>query len=170
MVIRTAAVLLVCLSPVFVSADIVSASDTHYVLRLEATSSRSPQAMWDRLVEPASWWHPDHTWSGDSANLSLELTAGGLWREEWDGGSVAHGEVLFVQHGKTLRLNAPFGPLAQVGAYTIWTITIEPHEGGSKVVFDEVSQAPATANLDELAEAVHYVKTEAIKRLVGKTD
>ena len=148
-------------------AEIISASDTHFVLRHEATDARSAEDLWERLINPASWWHPDHTYSGDAANLSLDPRAGGLWRESWDGGSVAHGEVLLVETGKMLRMNAPFGPLQGVGAYTIWTITITPDGDASRVVFDEVSTAPAGTGMDELAEAVDFVKTEAISRLVS---
>lgn len=149
-------------------AEIIESSPRHYVLRHEAASSRSPEALWQRLIEPASWWHPDHTYSGDAANLSLDLRAGGLWLEEWAGGSVAHGEVLLVQKGEVLRMAAPFGPLQGAGAYTVWTITITAADGGSVVVFDEISTGPASANLAELAGAVDYVKTEAISRLVAE--
>jgi len=150
-------------------AEIIDASPGHYVLRQEAGSTRSTEELWARLIEPASWWHPDHTYSGDAANLSLDPRAGGLWREDWDGGSVAHGEVLFVQAGKVLRMNAPFGPLQGVGAYTVWTISIEPGEdGGSVVIFDETSIGPPGADMAELAAAVDFVKTEAITRLVAE--
>lgn len=147
-------------------ADIVSSSESHFVLRHEATSSLTAPELWARLVKPASWWHPDHTYSGSAGNLSLDVTAGGLWREEWDTGSVTHGEVVYVQSGKVLRLNAPFGPLQSLGAYTIWTITIAATETGSSVTFDEVSNGPTTADMTEMAKAVDFVKGEAIRRLV----
>jgi uncharacterized protein YndB with AHSA1/START domain len=150
-----------------VRADIVSASDSHYVLRHEGTTALSPEATWQRLVAPQSWWHPDHTYSGDADNLDLDARAGGLWREEWPGGSVAHGQVLSVIPGKTLRLEAPFGPLQGVGAYTIWTITLEAIDGGTLVVFDESSIGPPSADMAELAKAVDYVKAEAMRRLTG---
>ncbi len=148
-------------------ADIVSASDTHFVLRHEGTTSLSPAAAWERLVEPASWWHPDHTYSGNAGNLSLELTAGGLWREEWEGGSVAHGTVVFVDAGKTLRLEAPFGPLQGIGAYVIWTITLEPLADGTRIVFEESAIGPPGGDYAELAKAVDFVKAEAMRRLTG---
>ena len=150
-----------------VLADVVSASDTHFVLRQEAVSPLPPAQLWQRLIRPADWWHPDHTYSGDAANLSLTAAAGGLWREDWAGGSVAHGEVKYVKHGEALRLEAPFGPLQALGAYAIWTITIEPGEGGSKVVFDEVATAPPGSDMAEMAKAVDYVKSEGIRRLVS---
>lgn len=147
------------------SAEIVSSSDTHFVLRHEATSPLPADQLWARLIEPQTWWHPDHTYSGDANNLSLDLQAGGLWREDWQDNSVAHGEVLFVDAGRVLRLNAPFGPLQGLGAYTIWTITITPQDNGSTIVFDEISSGPATADMAEIAKAVDYVKGEAIRRL-----
>lgn len=149
-------------------AEIVESSDSHYVLRQEATDSRSAEELWERLLDPATWWHPDHTYSGNAGNLSLDARAGGLWLERWDGGSIAHGEVLLVQDGAVLRMNAPFGPLQEAGAYTIWTITISAEGDGSRVVFDEVATARPGAGMDELAKAVDYVKTEAIGRLVSE--
>ena len=153
-----------------IQADIVASSEDYYVLRHEGTTALSPAALWDRLVSPESWWHPDHTYSGDAGNLELELRAGGLWSENWDGGSVAHGQVLAVIPGQSLRLEAPFGTLQGVGAYTIWTITLEAVEGGTLVVFDESSIGPATADMAELAKAVDYVKTEAMRRLTASDE
>lgn len=149
-----------------VGADIVTASGDHYTLRQEATSTLTPMALWDRLVVPASWWHPEHTYSGRSENLSLELTVGGLWREDWAGGNVLHGEVTHIVPGKKLQMIATFGPLKDIAVAVIWTIDITPHEGGSKVVFTEIANGTSASKLDELAPAVDYVKTEAINRLV----
>jgi uncharacterized protein YndB with AHSA1/START domain len=156
-------------SLIFVSAraEIVESSDAHYVLRHEGTSPLAPEALWARFVEPASWWHPDHTYSGDAGNLSLAPRAGGLWLEQWEGGSVIHGSVLYVENGKSMRLYAPFGPLQGLGVYTVWTITVSPEGSGSKVVFDEISSGPPSADLGEVAKAVDYVKTEAMTRLTA---
>ncbi len=146
-------------------AEVIEAAPDHYVLKQEASSDLAPADIWARLIDPASWWHPDHTYSGSSANLSLDVEAGGLWREDWDGGSVTHGTVIFVNPGVQLRLDAPFGPLQPIGAKTIWTITIAAEGAGSKVTFDEISHGVPSSKLDELAPAVDFVKTEAIRRL-----
>lgn len=148
-------------------AEIVSSSDTHFVLRHEASTSLSRERLWQRLVKPADWWHPDHTYSGDARHLSLDPTAGGLWREDWLGGSVLHGEVRYVKKGETLRLEAPFGPLQGLGAYVIWTISISDSDSGSTVTFDEVAMAPPGSDMAEMAKAVDYVKNEAIHRLTS---
>jgi len=149
-----------------VNAAIVASSETYFVLRHEATSELTPEQLWQRLIKPSSWWHPEHTYSGKAENLQLTAEAGGTWREVWDTGSVTHGEVIMVQQGKVLRLNAPFGPLQGLGAYVVWTITVEAEGEGTRVIFDEVASGPPTAKLNELAKAVDGVKGEAIERLV----
>ncbi len=157
-----------CLFCAVAHAEVVESSPERYVLKQQMESSLSPPQLWKRLLEPSSWWHPDHTYSGDSANLSLDAKAGGLWREDWEGNSVFHGSILQVQTEKTLRLNAPFGPLQALAVNVVWTINIEPVEsGGSLVTFDEIANGTAASKLDALAGAVDFVKTEAIKRLVA---
>ncbi len=161
-----AAVMIVfCFSTNVSNAEIVSSSDSHFVLRHEAQSTLSADELWQRLTQPATWWHPDHTYSGRAENLSLNAEVGGVWREDWDEGAVIHGTITFLRRGEILRMNAPFGPLQALGAYTIWTITISQDGDGSKVVFDEVSNGPPSADMAETAKAVDFVKGEAIIRL-----
>ena len=71
--------------PATATAEIVSSAPDHFTLKLEAQSDLSPADMWTRLIEPADWWLSDHSYSGDSSNLSLDPQAGGLWREDWEG-------------------------------------------------------------------------------------
>lgn len=149
------------------NAEVVAASSSHYTLRNEAVSPLAPDALWNRLVHPATWWSPAHSYSGDAANLSLDLRAGGLWKEEWDGGSVAHGAVLSVNPGEQLRLEAPFGPLQSMAVNVVWTITVLPEGTGSKVIFDEVANGSDASNLDKIAGAVDGVKAEAMRSLVA---
>ena len=148
--------------------EVLEASDTHYRLVQEAGTPRGAAEVWERLIHPERWWNPQHSFSGKAENLQLNARAGGLWREDWNRGSVAHGRVLQVRDGELLRLEAPFGPLQGIGAYVIWTITIAADEnGGSTVTFEEVASAPPGSGLDKLAAAVDGVKTEALARLAG---
>lgn len=157
--------------PVAGMAEVMTASPDHFTLKLEAQSELSPDALWARLVEPSEWWLPDHSYSGNSDNLSLDPQAGGLWREDWEAGSVWHGTVLQAQPEQTLILSAPFGPLQGLGVTSIWTISLVPTEtGGTQVTFDHVTNGTAASKLDELAPAVDFVKREALKSLVRPRD
>ena len=104
----------------------------------------------------------------DTRHLSLELRAGGLWREDWAGGSVAHGSVLLVQPPQQLRLDAPFGPLQGVAIQCVWTIRLEEDGAGTKVTFDIIANGAAQSGLDKLAAAVDFVQSEAMANLVAK--
>ena len=61
-------------------AEIVSSSDTHFVLHHEAASIAPRERLWARLVRPANWWHPEHTYSGDAGHLALDPVAGTMVR------------------------------------------------------------------------------------------
>ena len=151
------------------TAEIVSAAPDHYKLRHEATSSLAPDKLWERLIQPETWWADAHTYSGSARHLSLQDFAGGYWREDWDQNGVIHGTVLTVLDGEMLRLDAPFGPLQGMGVTVVWTITLEAtDDGGTKVVFDEVANGSSESALDQIAPAVDFVKQEAITRLTGE--
>lgn len=161
-----AALVLAATAPALAAAEIVSASPDHYRLHHSAEVPHPPGVVWDRLVDPARWWHPDHTYSGDAANLSLDLRPGGAWAETWAEGAVEHGRVLMVRKGEMLRLDAPFGPLQELGVTVIWTITLAPGEAGGTVIgFTEVASGTPASGLDALAPAVDGVKAEALRRL-----
>lgn len=147
-------------------ADVVASAPDHFTLKLEAESELTSDEVWTRLIEPANWWQSDHTYSLDANNLSLDPQPGGLWREDWDGGSVWHGTVLQAQPGKSMVLSAPFGPLQGLAVTSIWTITLEPlDDGGTKITFDHVTNGTSASQLDQLAPAVDFVKSAALTSL-----
>ena len=55
-------------------AEVLAAAPDHYELKQEAVSTLTPGELWDRLIHPEVWWHPDHTFSGASEHLSLDLS------------------------------------------------------------------------------------------------
>lgn len=152
-------------------AEVVASAPDHFTLKLEAKTDLSPDELWERLIDPPSWWLSDHSFSGDSDNLSLDAQPGGLWREDWESGSVWHGTVLQAQPGKTLVLSAPFGPLQGLAVNSVWTISLAPTEdGGTQITFDHVTNGSEASNLDALAPAVDFVKSEALKSLARSHD
>lgn len=158
---------LMLLYPLNAEARMLTSSPEHFHFVLEAQSTDSPEIVWARLIEPSNWWHSDHTYSGDSDNLTLDPQAGGLWREDWEGGSVAHGTILYAKPATMLRLEAPFGPLQERSIDAIWTISISPTPSGSNVKFEFVANGSSFSNLDKLALVVEMVKAQALNSLVA---
>jgi hypothetical protein len=70
-----------------------------------------PAGVADALAALPQWWDPAHSYTGDAANLSLDLAPGGCWCERMaDGSAFDHGRTLSAVFGE-LRFHAPFGPL-----------------------------------------------------------
>lgn len=149
-------------------AKVLAVSDSGFRLAHEEVSPLGTTDLWQRLMVPARWWDPAHTYSGDAGNLSMGDRAGAYWREDWPGGSVIHGQVLMVSEGRQLVLSAPFGPLMGTGARCIWTITLAPAEGGGTLVSSThvVVGAPDT-DLRLLAGPVDQVMGNGIRRLAA---
>jgi hypothetical protein len=56
------------------------------------------------LGDVGRWWNAEHSYSGDAANLSLDVAPGGCFCERWKDGSAEHGRVIMAFKDKTLRL------------------------------------------------------------------
>jgi len=115
--ISSVAVVLLLL-PAAASAEVLDAAAAGFTSRNVAEISAPPERVWEALTrELPSWWHPDHTFSADSSNLSLEAEAQGCLCERLpDGGSVRHMEIVFVQTRERLVMKGGLGPLQQIGA------------------------------------------------------
>jgi len=99
------AVLLLPLLPAALAAAVVEVTDHGFLVRQEATVAAPPDSVYAALIRVDRWWSPDHTWSGDAANLFLEPRAGGMFGERLPGGgSVEHLRVVRAEPGRRLVL------------------------------------------------------------------
>ena len=117
-----------------VAAEVVEASEGHFVTRNEAVVEAGLTETWLALISPARWWSSEHTWSADAANLTLTPQAGGCFCEtipevnEPDRftleGSVEHMRVLQAYPEVALRMSGGLGPLQSEPVTGILTIAI----------------------------------------------
>lgn len=150
-------------------ADIVSATPSTFVLRAEQTVPVSPAQAWTKLGRIGDWWSSAHTYSGNAHNLSLDLHAGGCWCERWSGGAVEHARVLLVMNRdgvRTLRLDAPLGPLQEMAVNAILTFTVAPDPAGAKITVTYRVSGDASLSLDQLGPGVNSVIMEQYGRLI----
>lgn len=117
-------------------------------------------AVWRALAQPGRWWPKAHTWSGDASKLTLELVAGGCFCERWSGGSAAHGRVLMVRERELVRLDAPLGPLQEMGLDGLLTVTLAPAGERTSAVVTFRVRGDASQQLDKLAPVVDRVVGE----------
>lgn len=117
------------------NAEVRAVASSGFELEHRIETRLEPARLYRLLGDIGSWWSDAHTYSGNAANLSLDLRPGGCWCEKLpDGGGIEHMRVVQAHPGKRLLLVGGLGPLineASVGAMN-WAIT--PGGTGSTLV------------------------------------
>jgi uncharacterized protein YndB with AHSA1/START domain len=125
---------------------------------------------WDGLVHPARWWNPEHSWSGDAANLGVEARAGGCWCERWNGNEVEHGRIIRSEPGVNLRLRGVFGPLQEQALTGVMDFRLTQGKDGTQIDLSYRVSGPASARLDEVAAIVDQVLSLQMDRFKAHLD
>jgi len=155
------------LAPGPAMAAIADSSTSGFTVKTTLTIQAAPADVYRRLVHNiGDWWNPDHTFSHDSHNLSIEERSMGCFCEKLaNGGGVRHMEVVYFDPGKLLRLSGVFGPLQGLAAAGTLTIQLSPTEGGTK--FDATYSVTGylPAGMNTWAAPVDSVLAEQFTRL-----
>jgi len=161
-------------------ADVVAKSELGFVSRNVVEVAAKPDAVWAILVAPSRWWNSEHTYSGNSANLTLDPQAGGCFCEKlpapagapvWQrAGSVEHMRVINVEPGRALRMTGALGPLQAEAVQGVLTITLKPTEKGTRILFEYVVGGYMRFTVDQIAPPVDKVLLEQIGRLANTLD
>jgi uncharacterized protein YndB with AHSA1/START domain len=149
------------------AADVTAVSAGHFESTHRAEVAATPAQVYEALSQLPRWWNPQHSWSGDTRNMTLELTAGGCWCERWgEGASAQHGRVLQVIPGRLILMEGTLGPLLSLPARGILTLVSSSGADGKTAVriSYRVSGAPELG-LDKLAPAVDGVLAQQFARL-----
>jgi len=117
------------------------------------------------------WWNGDHSWSGDAANLYMEVEQGGCFCERLpDNGRVEHLRIIYFSPGKELRFDGALGPLQTMAVQGRMIWTIEAAESGSKVTFTYKVFGHPEGGLAGIAPAVDGVIGEQLARLEERSN
>ena len=156
--------LLASASPV--SAEVVSASSNGFEVRETVSLVVPPDAAFNSFRDIARWWDPEHTYSGDSANLSFTPTAGGCFCERIPktGGGVEHMHVAYVEPGKRLVMTGALGPLLYEATTGVMDVQVKTIAGGSQITLDYKAAGFANGNAAKLAPAVDEVLAQQLRR------
>ena len=72
-------------------AAVVSTAEVGFRIENRAQVAATPDRAWQALGEIGRWWSSSHTYSGDAANVTIEMKPGGCWCEALPGGGIEHG-------------------------------------------------------------------------------
>lgn len=148
------------------SADVVSASANGFEIRETVPLVVPPDVAFKAFGQLPSWWDPEHTYSGQSSNLRLDLVPGGCFCERIPktGGGVEHMRVAFVDPGKRLVMTGALGPLLYEATTGVMDIEVKSIAGGSQLTLDYKVAGFANGGAEKLAPAVDGVLGEQMKR------
>lgn len=138
------------LTPNWAAAEVADASANGFSLKLTLNIQASPDDVYRKLVRNVGdWWDPDHTYSGNSRNLTIDEKPAGCFCEKLPGGGgVRHMEVAYLAPGKQLVLTGALGPLGALAATGSMTIKFSAVDGGTKleVAYTVIGYLPAGMN------------------------
>jgi hypothetical protein len=153
-------------------AEVVDSASHGFSLSNKIEVHVSPQKAYDSIVRDISlWWDPDHTFSGDSANLSLVDQVNGCFCEKLPpSGGVRHGTVVYAAPGKMLRLSGGLGPLQGMAVVGTMSYRIARGEEKTTVTMEYQVSGYYPDGLDTLAEPVDTVLKGQLLRLKKHID
>ena len=149
------------------AAEVKSADANGFSIAWTATVAAPPDKLWAALGQIGRWWNSAHSWSGDAANISLDLRAGGCFCEVLpkSGGSVEHMRVVFADPGRLVRLTGGLGPLQSMALAGVMDWSLKPASGGTELSLRYTVSGAIPGGGQALAPAVEGVLGEQFGRL-----
>ncbi|MBN8529681.1 MAG: hypothetical protein J0M36_10660 [Caulobacterales bacterium] len=142
-------------------AEVVSRSADSFTLMFAVGAEIDPADIPGALQALPEWWESSHTYSGDSKNLSLDLTPGGCWCERLpDNPAFDHGRTVSVSADRIV-FDAPFGPLRGKAAKAELSVTWPAANRGWRPTWTFVVEGPG---LGAMADSVDRVMATGFQR------
>lgn len=148
-------------------AEVADSAANGFTVKIERQLEAPPLEAWQALVDRVgAWWHPDHTFSGDAANLSIDARAQGCFCERLPpDGELRHLTVVYAAPGKLLRLTGGLGPLQGLGVAGSLSIDLAPQDFGTKLTLTYAVGGYLDSGLGGWAPGVDGVLTQQMDRL-----
>lgn len=147
-------------------AAVSQLSTSGVVFTNELNVNAPPAKVYETMLSVGSWWNPEHTYSGDAKNLSIDARAGGCFCEQLkNGGAVEHLHVVYVDPNHLLRMTGGLGPFqaAGVGGSMTWSLTAA--DAGTRVRFTYVVGGYMPGGFEKIAPLADGMQLEQLQRL-----
>jgi uncharacterized protein YndB with AHSA1/START domain len=164
------AALLIALLPAVGGAEVIDASPTGFTSKSVVEIAAPAPAVYAALVKVGTWWDPEHTYSGEANNLTIDARPGGCFCETWSkGSSVQHLEVIYADPPRAVRMTGGLGPLQELAVVGTLTWTLTEQDGRTRLEQTYAVGGYRAGGLQEFApvvDAVLRTQIERLKRLV----
>jgi uncharacterized protein YndB with AHSA1/START domain len=138
-----------------------------FVVKFDVSVNAPAGKVYEALVgQVGSWWNPEHTYSHDAKNLSIDARPGGCFCEKLPkGGGVEHARVIYVAPREVLRLSGALGPLQGSGVAGTLTWKLTGGTGNTRVQLTYSVGGFIEGGFEKIAPAVESVLNDQLDRL-----
>jgi uncharacterized protein YndB with AHSA1/START domain len=148
------------------AAAVTDSGANGFTVKISVIIHAAPEEVYQKLVHNVGeWWSPEHTFSGDAHNLTIDDKPMGCWCEKLTTGGARHMEVVLAAKGKALVLSGGMGPLQSMAVSGAMSFDFTPDKGGTKVDLTYAVGGYLAAGLNTLAGPVDGVLTAQMTRL-----
>src|SRR5215510_7864781 len=138
-----------------------------FLVKLEANINAPAVKVYDALVgQVGSWWNPEHTYSHDAKNLSIDARPEGCFCEKLpNGGGIEHLRVVYVAPPQVVRFSGALGPLqaSGVAGSMTWKLTGGPDNTRLDLSYSVGGFIPG--GFEKIAPSVEGMLREQLDRL-----
>jgi hypothetical protein len=136
------------------------------IRQIVETPNVAPPVLWAAMTDVSKWWDSEHTYSGDSRNMTLDPVIRGCFCEKLSlYAGIEHATVVYALPAKILRLHGALGPLQEFAVSGSLTFQIEPAAGGSKLTVTYSVAGFTDRPMPEWAPIVDEVVESQVQRL-----
>src|SRR5690349_13154368 len=147
------------------AAEVVGSSPNGFEVRQVVPLVVKPDVAFQAFTDIPAWWNPEHSYSGDSKNLTLSATPGGCFCERFPkGGGIEHMRVTYVDPGKRILMTGALGPLLFEATAGVLDVQVTSTAGGSQLTLDYKAAGFANGGADKLAPIVDSVLADQVRR------
>ena len=147
------------------SAEVVSSNPNGFHVRHIVQIVQPVPASYEAFRKLPAWWTKEHTYSGDSSNMSLSLSPGGCFCERIPaGGGIEHMRVTYVEPAKRVVMTGSLGPLLYLATTGVMDVQFERIAGGAKVTLDYRAAGFSEGDAQKVAPLVDKVLGEQMNR------
>jgi uncharacterized protein YndB with AHSA1/START domain len=138
-----------------------------FLVKFEVSVIAPPAKVYEALVgQIGSWWNPEHTYSHDAKNLSIDPRPGGCFCEKLpNGGGVEHLRVVYIAAPQLVRFSGTLGPLQASGLAGSMTWKLNGSAENTRVQLSYSVGGFIDGGFEKIAPAVESMLSDQLNRL-----
>ena len=161
-------VLLFCSSGI--SAAVVDQQERYFAIKINQALAVSAEELNAQILQIDEWWNPDHTYTGDSNNLYIDLEKECFCERLPYGGYVNHLSLVYYQPGVLFRFVGGLGPLQSIPMNGVLELRIKPVSETQSLLEVSYLVGSNSPGLKNWAGPVNRVISEQISRLAKQVE